>query len=97
MRVGTLALMRPVMTSTLGRCVRQHQMDADSAGHLREAGDGFFHVGAVEHHQVGEFVDDDDDVGERFLIFIFEEVLGAVVEELVELIDVADVVRGEEV
>ena len=45
----------------------QDEMNADGAGHLREAGDGFFHVGAVEHHQVGEFVDDDDDVGERLL------------------------------
>ena len=74
----------------------QHKMDADGAGHLREAGDGLFDVGAVEHHQVGELVDDDDDVGQRLLVGVVEEVVGVVVEELVELVDVADVVGGEQ-
>ena len=46
----------------------EHQVDADGAGHLGEAGDGLFDVGAVEHHQVGELVDDDDDVGQRLLV-----------------------------
>ena len=94
--MGTLALMSPVMTSTDGRWSREHQMNADCARHLGEAGDGFFDVSAVEHHEVGELVDDDDDVGQRLLVDIVEEVFGAVFEELVELIDVADVVGGEE-
>jgi hypothetical protein len=51
----------------------EDEMDADGAGHLREAGDGFFDVGAVEHHQVGELVDDDDDVGQRLLVDVVEE------------------------
>ncbi len=74
----------------------EDEVDADGAGHLGEAGDGFFDVGAVEHHEVGELVDDDDDVGERLLVVVVEEVFAAVVEELVELVDVADVVGGEE-
>ncbi len=46
----------------------QHQVNADGARHLRQARDGFLHVGAVHHHQVGEFVHDDDDVGQRLLL-----------------------------
>ena len=45
----------------------QHQVDADGARHLRQPRDRLFHVGAVEHHQVGQLVDDDDDVGQRLL------------------------------
>ena len=74
----------------------EDEMDADGAGHLREAGDGLLDVGAVEHHQVGQLVDDDDDVGQRLLVGVVEEVVGVVVEELVELVDVADVVGGEQ-
>src|SRR5438034_9854884 len=39
-------------------------MNAGGAGHLRDSGDGHFHVGGRGKHQVGEFVDDDDDVAE---------------------------------
>ena len=41
-------------------------MDAGRAGHLRDAGDGHFHVGGGHQHEVGEFVNDDDDVAELF-------------------------------
>jgi len=41
----------------------EDEMNADGAGHLGETGDGFLDVGAVEHHEVGELVDDDDDEG----------------------------------
>jgi len=41
----------------------EDEVDADGPGHLSEAGDGFFDVGAVEHHEIREFIDDDDDVG----------------------------------
>ena len=68
-------------------------MDSDSARHLREAGDGFFDVGAVEHHfRSASFVDDDRDVGQRFLVYVLEEVVAAVLEKLVELVDIADVI-----
>jgi len=52
----------------------EDEMDADGASHLREARDGLFDIGAVEHHEVGELVDDDDDVGKRLVVF-------AVIEE----------------
>ena len=72
-------------------------MDADGAGHLREPGDGLFDVGAVEHHQVGQLVDDDDDVGQRLLIFsVVEERGHGALEELVVLVDVADAAGGQQ-
>ena len=47
-----------------GRALRREDgMDADRAGHLREAGDGRLDVLGGGHHEVGEFVDDEDDVG----------------------------------
>src|ERR1022692_3055223 len=72
-------------------------MDAYGAGHLRETGDGFFDVGAVEHHEVGQFVDDDDDEGEGVLVFAVVEKRGhGALEELVVLVDVAVAAGGEE-
>ena len=52
---------------------RQHQVNADGARHLRQARDRFFDVARVEHHQVGQLVDDDDDVGQRPVFGIFAE------------------------
>ena len=46
----------------------QDEVNAHGARHLRQARDGLFNVGAVEHHQVGELVDDDDDVGQRLFL-----------------------------
>ena len=69
-------------------------MDADGAGHLREARDRFFHVAGVDHHQVGQLVDDDDDVGQRLVLgvlgFVEERERLALLERAVVLIDVAD-------
>ncbi len=42
-------------------------MDADGAGHGGEAREGGFEFLAGDLHEVGEFVDDDDDVGQFFL------------------------------
>ncbi len=68
----------------------EDEVNADGARHLREARDGLFDVGAVEHHQVGELVDDDDDVGQRlFLLAVVEERRHGAFEELVVLVDVA--------
>jgi hypothetical protein len=39
-------------------------MDAGGAGHLGDAGDGHFDIGRGDEHEVGEFIDDDDDVAE---------------------------------
>ena len=41
-------------------------MDAGSAGHLCEALDRGFDLLAGDHHQVGHFVDDDDDERQGF-------------------------------
>ena len=42
----------------------QDQMDAGSPGLLRQPSDQFLDFFADYHHQVGEFVDDDDDEGQ---------------------------------
>src|SRR6185503_18485676 len=39
-------------------------VNAGGAGHLRDAGDGHFHVGRGDEHEVGELVDDHNDVTE---------------------------------
>jgi len=39
MRAGKLALIRPVMTSTLGRWVADHQVNAHRTRHLCQAGE----------------------------------------------------------
>src|SRR6266480_2012491 len=60
-RLGKLALIRPVTTLTDGRCVAR-TMDAGGACLLGEPNDGILDVLALAHHEVGELVDDDDDV-----------------------------------
>jgi hypothetical protein len=62
---GMLALMRPVITSTDGRCVARIEMDAGGARLLRQPRDQLLDLLADDHHQVGELVDDDDDVRQR--------------------------------
>ena len=37
-------------------------MNADRTSHLSQTRDRFLDLFAADHHQVGEFVDDDDDV-----------------------------------
>ena len=41
-------------------------MDAGGAGELGEAGDARLDLGWGNHHEIGELVDDGDDVGEAF-------------------------------
>ena len=72
-RVGTFALINPVMTSTRWPLRRKDKVNADSARHLSETCDGLFDVGAIEHHQIGQLVDDDDDVWQRLLVDVLEE------------------------
>ena len=40
-------------------------MDAGGAGHLGQALDGGFHVLPGNQHQIGHFIDDDDDERQR--------------------------------
>ena len=47
-----------------GALRRHDEMDARRARHLREALDRALDVLARDHHQIGHFVDDDDDVGQ---------------------------------
>ena len=55
---------------------RQHQVNSDRACHLRQARDRFFDVGTIQHHQVGQLVDDDDDVGQRLCSSASSNMLG---------------------
>ena len=62
MRVGRLALMTPVMTSTDGSLRRHDQVDAGRARLLGEALDEEFDLLAGGHHQIGKLVDDHHDL-----------------------------------
>ena len=50
-------------------------MNAYRAGHLREPGDGLFHVVGIDHHQVGQLVDDDHDEGNRLLVAFVDRLI----------------------
>ena len=39
-------------------------MDPHRSRFLSEADDGRFHLLGARHHQIGEFVDDDDEIGQ---------------------------------
>ena len=45
---------------------RDDAMNAGRARHLRDAGDGHFDIRRRDQHEVGQFVDDDDDVAQLF-------------------------------
>ena len=65
MRAGRFALIRPVMTSTDGRCVARIRWmpTARAICASRQIDSSTSLLG--HHHQVGELVDDDDDEGQR--------------------------------
>ena len=72
-------------------------MDPDSARHLCESRNRFFNVLPVEHHQVGEFVEDDDDVWKRLVLAVLvKQTRRVFCKELVVLIDVADALLGQQ-
>ena len=71
-RDGTFALIIPVMTSTDGPLRREHEVDADGARLLREADDRVLDRLRRDHHQVGELVDDDEEVRHRRLAALAE-------------------------
>ena len=97
MRVGMLALMRPVITSTMGRWVATTRWMPTARAIWARRVIGFFNVGAVEHHEVGQLVDDDDEEGKGLLFLaIVEEGRHRAFEELVVLVDVAYAAAGEE-
>ena len=51
-RVGTLALISPVMTSTTRPLRRQDQVNPHRASHLGETGNRLLYVRPVQHHQI---------------------------------------------
>ena len=71
-------------------------MDPDRARHLRQPRDALFHVRPIQHHQVRQLIDDDDDVRQRLLVHILKQVLATVIEKLVELVDIPHVIRCQQ-
>ena len=59
---GMFALIRPVMTWTDGRWVATTRWMPVAARELRDPGDRGLDLVGADHHQVGQLVDDDDDV-----------------------------------
>ena len=43
-------------------------MDARRARQLRQSADGFLHLAGGDHHQIGQLVDDDDDLAHRLFV-----------------------------
>ena len=64
----------------------EHEVDADRAGLLGEADDRVLDVGGRDHHQVGELVDDAEDVRQR-LVAVLDAVLLSSGSERVRAID----------
>ena len=75
----------------------EHKVNADCARHLGQAGDRFLDIVAVEHHQVGQFVDDYDNVGNRAVLGLLGgKQAGRIVEQGVVAGNVADAFRGQQ-
>ena len=58
-------------------------MNAGGARHLRQALDRAFNILAGDHHQVGHFVDDDNNIGQRrkvHLLLLIDCLAGFLVE-----------------
>src|SRR5262249_15191333 len=55
----------------------KHQVYPDGAGHLSQTRDALFDVARRDHHQVGQFVDDHDDVRQRLRLLVVNRFLDA--------------------
>ena len=99
MRAGRLALIRPVMTSTDGRCVARIRWMPTARAICARRADRFLDLVAGHHHQVGELVDDDDDEGQRLrrlaLVLGVRSPRAIVPDVAVVLLDVADALGRE--
>ena len=51
---------------------RQNQVNAHGARHLRQARDGFLDVVRIHHHQIGQLIDHDDDLGQRLVLLLLD-------------------------
>ena len=60
------------------RCLRcDNQVNARGAAQLRNPADGVLHLVLARHHEVGQFVDDDDQLGADLLaLFLQQPVIG---------------------
>ena len=67
MRDGMLALIRPVMTSTDGRCVATTRWIPVARAELRQTHDRRLDARRRDQHEVGQLVDDDHDVRQLFV------------------------------
>src|ERR1700680_2994649 len=63
-REGMLALIRPVMMSAEGRCVAVVRWVAPATASRGDTPDELLDLAGRDHHQVGQLVDDDHDVGQ---------------------------------
>ena len=64
-RAGKFALIRPVMTSTLGRCVASTRCMPTARAICASRVTDSSTFCPLQHHQIGQLVDDDQDVGKR--------------------------------
>ena len=96
-RDGTLALIRPVTTSTRRALGGQHQVDAGGPGELGDPDDRVLDVARGDHHQVGQLVDDHQQVRVRpdHPLAARRRLDLAGAHLAVEVVDVADPVGGE--
>ena len=97
-RDGTLALISPVTTSTLGRWVASTRWMPGRPGELGDPDDRVLHVARRDHHQVGELVDDHQQVrvrhvDSRSLPGGARDLPGP--HRLVEVVDVPEPGRGQ--
>ena len=71
-------------------------MNAHRASHLRQPRNRLLNVRPVQHHQIRQLVDDDDDVRQRLLVHVLKQIIAAIIEQLVELIDISHMVRRQQ-
>ena len=96
-RLGTLALIRPGHDVDRRALRREHQVDAGGPGQLGDADDRVLDVARRDHHQVGELVDDDQQIGVRrqHALAPRRHLDRAGSHGLVEVVDVAEAEVGQ--
>ena len=100
MRAGMFALITPVITFTLGRCVATIRWMPTARAFWAMPGDRLLDVARGDHHQVVELVDDDDDVRQPLRLagsLTASASIAALVERRVVPADVAEADLGQQV
>ena len=75
---GTLALIRPVITLTLGRWVARTRWMPAARAFWAILTTSDLNVSGRRHHQIGQFVDNDDDIGHSLFLFFKLVIVGNV-------------------